>query len=350
MSLFESLYDLSLQLLTAPPRSELGRLTLHHCHSHEEAKRLVETAVLQREMPSESPTSRWGILRVFMRNLVNRSQAPMTGAAMLHCLNQIGSRATDEASRTAALINAVADNYRLSQSLAAALEPGRAPDGSRDYLDWLADRIAEYRWMPVDQIDTDRVLIQLHNIASDCATKIPNMGIALTSNLFADLGIRVVGKPDLHVLPTVQGLLGIDTLRPDRCIRELIRITKEDAPRVEASGRFDWLTGGLYPRDIDRMMYLIGSDNFHLGGSQLKRQAPRRRGLMLATLIDADSSTGATRMLRPAQTIEPPRAPPRLRTAAQRPQLAEVRMQDTTARQQFFDALGHVQAARDLVG
>lgn len=292
MAIFEDLYDLSIRLLTAPPKSELGRLTLHHCRSNAEAEALVRAAVLTREMPGEVATTRWGILRVFMRNLVNRSQPAMAAQAMLHCLDDVSLLAQDEASRTAALVNAVAGNAQLSHSLQAALSGNRAPDGCNDYLDWLSARIGEYGQMPVAEINADRVLSQLHHIASDHRTKIPNMGIALASNLFADLGIRVVGKPDLHVLPTVKELLGDSALTPDECIREVIRISQEDAPLVAASGRFNWLTGGLYPRDIDRMMYLIGSDNFRLNGTQQKRGAPRRRVLMLNALIDASRAVG----------------------------------------------------------
>jgi len=294
MNTFETLYDLSIELLTARPGSALGRLTAHHSHGTEEAEAIVKAAVLTRAMPSESPTTQWGILRVFMRNLVNRSQAPMTSGAMLRCLDQVTSLEPDDASRTAALINAVAGHVRLGQSLAAVLERGRAPDGCNNYLDWLAERMEEYRQMPVDEIQADRVLRQLHCIALDSKTKIPHLGLALASNLFADLGIRVVGKPDLHVLPTMAGLLGVDQLTPGKCIRELIRMALQDAPRVAANARFSWLTGGLYPRDVDRMMYLMGSDNFRLNGTQQKHGAPKRRAMMLETLFRAAGSPTPT--------------------------------------------------------
>jgi hypothetical protein len=45
--------------------------------------------------------------------------------------------------------------------------------------------------MPVADIDAERVLNQLRQMASNRKTKMPNMHIALTSNLFADLGIRL---------------------------------------------------------------------------------------------------------------------------------------------------------------
>ncbi len=299
MSIFEALYDLSIRLLTAPPKSEMGRLTLHHCGSTAEAETLVRSAVLTREMPGEFPVTRWGILRVFMRNLVNRNHPPMSGELMLRCLDEVSVRAQDEVSRTTALVHALVGNAQLSRSLRAVLDRSHAPSGSNDYLDWLNARVEEYRHLPVAAIDTERVLDQLRQIACDRTTKIPNMGIALASNLFADLGIRVLGKPDLHVLETMKGLLGVRSLAESACIREVIRVAKNDASHVSASDRFDWLTGGLFPRDVDRMMYVIGADDFHLDGRKLKRRAPARRSLMIETLIDATRATKQTRLPQP---------------------------------------------------
>ena len=141
--------------------------------------------------------------------------------------------------------------------------------------------------MSVASIDPESVLHQLRQVAHDRPTKIPNVGIALAANLFADLGIRVVGKPDLHVIPTVAGLLGVKSLKPEACIAEIIRISQNEAPLLQANRRFDWLDGGLYPRDLDRIIYLIGSDNFRLNGTQRKHCAPRRRQLMMDVLIKA---------------------------------------------------------------
>ena len=285
MSTFQTLYDLGLKLLTAPPDSDLGRLTHHHCRDRDEASEVLRKAVLQRTMPGEDSSTRWGILRVFMRNLCNRAHAPMPAPEMLNLLDGISSSVQDDLSRTKALEKAVANNARLLPSLQAVLRKGYAPDGCDDYIEWLSKRIEEYRHKPVTDIDPNRVLSQLRHMAIDPKTKIPNMGIALASNLFADLGIRVVGKPDLHVLPTVKGLLGAVRFTPESCIREVIRMSQNEAPLVQESGKFGWLVGGLYPRDVDRMIYLIGSDNFRLDGTRLRRYAPRRRELMLDKLM-----------------------------------------------------------------
>jgi len=299
MSTFEALYDLSIRMLSASPNSDLGRLTLHHCKSVDEAAALVRAAVLTRVMPGEASDNRWSILRVFMRNLVNRSQAPMSAQAMLRCLDEVSLNAPDESARIDAVANAVAGNSKVSASLGAALARGRAPDGCNDYLDWLSARIEEYRHMPVAQINAKHVLSQLRSISSGQRTKIPNMGIALASNLLADLGIRVVCKPDLHVLPTMECILRVASLSPEDCIRGVLQLGQEDAPLVAASGRFDWLTGGLYPRDLDRIIYLIGSDNFRLNGTQNKREAPKRREVMKRALMEI---SGAGRQPQPTST------------------------------------------------
>ena len=90
----------------------------------------------------------------------------------------------------------------------------------------------------------------------------------------------MVGKPDLHVLPTIAAVLGKRCLSPEECIRELIVAAQREAPVVRATTGYGWLDGGLFPRDIDRVIYLIGSDNFRLDGVRRKRSAPARRELM----------------------------------------------------------------------
>ena len=94
----------------------------------------------------------------------------------------------------------------------------------------------------------------------------------------------MVGKPDLHVLPTIAAVLGKRCLSPEECIRELIVAAQREAPVVRATTGYGWLDGGLFPRDIDRVIYLIGSDNFRLDGVRRKRSAPARRQLMVAAL------------------------------------------------------------------
>ncbi|MFY7916064.1 MAG: hypothetical protein ACOVPA_15545, partial [Rubrivivax sp.] len=145
-----------------------------------------------------------------------------------------------------------------------------------------------YSQMPVADIQADYVLRDLQSIASRPDTKIPNMGIPLAANLLADLGVRVVGKPDLHVLPTISAALGTP-VSAEECIRQLIRMAQQEAPSLGADPAFHWLDGGLYPRDIDRVIYLVGSDNHKLDGNRRKRSAPARRQLMADVLAPPEN-------------------------------------------------------------
>jgi len=301
MLTFETAFDLALRLLTASPDTAMGRLTKHHCPDEKTGFSLLQGAILQRVMPGENPSTRWGIVRIFMRNLVNRAQAPMTAEAMVKILNLISTKHEAETEQIAALTKAVSNTQRLSDSLGALLDTRRAPEGSSDYIEWLHNRVLFYTRMSVADIDAEIVLQDLRYMASHPATKIPNMGIALASNLFADLGVRVLGKPDLHVLPTISAVLGSRApLSAEMCIRELIRMTQEESPYLMTNSFYSWLDGGLYPRDIDRIIYLIGSDNFRLDGNRHKRSAPARRELMAQTLLEARNRCTSHRLGEPA--------------------------------------------------
>jgi len=235
-------------------------------------------------MPQESSVSRWGILRIFMRNLVNRSHSPMPAEDMLCLLNAIEASAESFAQRCMLLAARVNQNRRLAESLAAFVDPQKAPCRAPTYIDWICSRLVFYAQLPVDRIDAGAVLSDLEQIAKDPRSKIPNMGIALAANFLADLGVRSVAKPDLHVLPSMRGFLD-RALKPEACVKAVIRAAQQEAPQVKEMLRFNWLTGGLYPRDLDRIIYLIGSDNFLLDGTKKRRPAPIRRKLVLEALL-----------------------------------------------------------------
>lgn len=74
---FSSLYDLALELLTAPSESPLHKWTAHHFESREDAERILRASILKDTMPGESNQTDWGITRIFLFNLINRAQAPM---------------------------------------------------------------------------------------------------------------------------------------------------------------------------------------------------------------------------------------------------------------------------------
>lgn len=285
MSVFVTLYNLALAILTAPANSQLGKLTRHHYATHQRAEATLQTAILQRTMPGEEPGTPWGILRVFMRNLVNGSYAAIDPDDMLGRLNRIEEETQNFFDRCNKLVASMAGIPRLRRSLAAFLDPRHAPCNATDYIDWVTGRLSAYSALPVGDIDPNVVLHDLCTMASSQDTKIPGMGIPYAANFFADLGVRSVAKPDLHVKPTVQGLFGRQFSKP-ACIAKVIELAKHESLELQESRCFAWLTGGLYPRDIDRIIYLIGSDNFLLNGDRNRRLAPRRRELLLAKLLE----------------------------------------------------------------
>ena len=68
----------------------------------------------------------------------------------------------------------------------------------------------------------------------------------------------------------------------------LIRIARIEDQVLCQDDEFGWIqaAGGLRPRFLDRLIYLIGSDNFKLDGVKNKRQAPQRRALMRQALLE----------------------------------------------------------------
>ncbi len=77
MTHFADLYQLAIRILTATRNSDLGRLSLHSGKSEADAHVLLREAICQETMPSESGNAPWAVMRVFMRNLVNRAFAPV---------------------------------------------------------------------------------------------------------------------------------------------------------------------------------------------------------------------------------------------------------------------------------
>jgi hypothetical protein len=272
--IFGTLYDTAIELFTAGKSGPWAGLSLHHL-TEADAHTTVRQALLQRRMPGESTDTRFAILRVFLRNLVNTSYPRMSSEGMLDLLNTIEASATDEVARVALLRNALPS--RLQDSLDAILASSRF-EGMIDGLDWLGGRICHYGTLENTATINPEGFINDVLVLSRGDRKIPNMGIALAANLLADLGIRTAVKPDLHIKPTMAAL-GLGFNDAD-AIRAIIRIAQNEHAAVSQNPYFAWL-GGLYPRDIDRLIYLIGSDNLHLDGRRRKRKAPARRALMI---------------------------------------------------------------------
>jgi hypothetical protein len=341
MPIFSTLYDLAHRLLTAPPQSALGQLSLHSGMDAEEAHRVLRAAILQSTIPGEDAGTRWGVVRIFMRNLVNRAFAPMKGEAMLQLLSEVEAQvpAATRDERIGLLMNRVRATSRpLAESLEALVQ--KRPVAEMDYITWLQQRVAFYAGQPVEQLDPQRIIEDVRVIATQPATRIPNMGTALAANLLGDLGARALVKPDKHILLTMSALVPEGRLSPEDCICTVIQMARQEAPGLRQDERFAWMPHGLHPRHLDRLVYLIGSDNFHLDGRQKRRWAPHRRQLMLAALQGRPGDAEAVLARPPA-----PRTPPRGGAAARGDARIVRDNAGTDAEAMFYDALGGDESA-----
>ena len=92
-------------------------------------------------------------------------------------------------------------------------------------------------------------------------------------------------KPDLHVTP-IANMLNLSAGEVD-AFKGLVKIAQIEQEKLSRNSKFQWLNdqGGLFPRHLDRLIYMIGSDNFLLNSEQSKRHAPDRRQLIKDALV-----------------------------------------------------------------
>lgn len=288
MNNFKNLYNFAHRILTSPDKSQLGSLSMHSGLLDDEAHDVLRRSILKATMPGESCDSEWAVVRVFMRNLVNRAFPKMKDADVVQLLSEVEvvSELTDQR------INLLSDRLFaispvLFESLDALLK--KSPESGGGYLSWLRKREFFYKNLPLNQLDVEQVIADVRVLSSDPVTRIPNMGVALAANLLADLGAPMFSKPDKHVLCAISALMGVDNINPEDCIRKVVTIAQSESDRLRNDLEFGWLTSGLYPRHLDRLIYMIGSDNFLLNGRQKKHYAPHRRKLMFDVLGKNDS-------------------------------------------------------------
>ncbi len=290
-TVFEVLYELGVELQS---NSDLKSLTCHHNPHRDEVEATLRRLILQIGRPGENVTSSWGRVRIFCRNYVNRSQAAATALEVTNLLGTVESSCIDEN-----------DRIRLLPSLARSILEGRRADemvealirvtspepnlalGNRSFLQWVEDRWL--RWVNASpfELDEDELLSDLRSICDRNYFKIKGVGLPLAANFLADLGLHAFGKPDLHVKP----LMNMLTLQEgeEAAFRALVKIARIEAVALSHNRRFGWLeeAGGLMPRHLDRVIYLIGSDKFGVNGRAQKRKAPDRRVLMIKALVSA---------------------------------------------------------------
>jgi hypothetical protein len=217
-------------------------------------------------------------------------------SSLQEMLLNIEKNLKSEADRIHALANVQADKLQgarpqeFVQSLARILDPlPKAALEHMNYLDWLDTRWTHWSQQPVQNLSVDELLKDLDVLSKNPDTKILGMGLPLAANFMADIGLGAFAKPDLHVTPIVSLLqLSIERRDEERhAFSGLIKIAQFEDRILRNDARFAWMqqVGGLKPRFLDRLIYLIGSDNFNLDGVKSKRQAPNRRHLMRQVLL-----------------------------------------------------------------
>lgn len=291
MTAFEVLYDLALEIQIDPRHA---KLTAHHHGDRTAVEANLRRVILQTVMPDEAINSHWQKLRIFCRNYVNRAQPAVTAAQMQDLLRVVEQTHEREDDRVAALAQTAAQvltGPRVGE-LTAALQQVSSPRSVEalnglSYLEWIEARWIHWANARADDLDAAELLRDVHVLSQNKATKIGGLGLPLAANFFADMGLPAFAKPDLHVTPIVS-LLVLRTGESE-AFAGLIRIAKAEHALLRRQQRFAWLedAGGLWPRFFDRLIYLIGSDNFELSGRKNKRCAPQRRDLMRDALIAA---------------------------------------------------------------
>ncbi len=294
-SAFRVLFDLALQVRLDPA---LRTLTRHPATDGTVVEADLRRSILCDVMPGEAALTRWQKLRVFCLNLVNRSRPPLETEEVLALLGEIQAAHADDDDRIRALAAMTGEGRpgRRPREFFAAVRRVTLPQplpalGHLTYLEWIEQRWLHWIGQPAHALEADALLADLDILSQHPATKIVGMGLPLAANFMADIGVPAFAKPDLHVMPII-GLLQLSIDRKDEereAFRGLVRIARAEGEEIGRDRRFAWLqdAGGLRPRHLDRLIYLVGSDNFHLDGRRNRRQAPARRALMRSALIRA---------------------------------------------------------------
>ena len=296
MTIFELLYSLAIDIRTKP---EYRRLTKHHEPNIEKAEQDIQDAILQDVFPGENTSSDWRIFRIFCFNYVNRAQAQISfrsqkNSDAVKMLLAAADNCCSDEEKIASVVSAAARELsgRNREKMIAALTKLTAKEvldelDGLSYLDWIKNRLSYWSSLQnVHQVNFNVLYEDLLTLAHDRRrTKIVGMGIPLAANFFADCGLKAFVKPDLHVAP-ISNLL---TLSWDEktAIKGILEISKVESNEVLKNYKFEWLKekNGLWPRYLDRVIYLIGSDSFTLDDKKAKKWAEYRRKLMRKTLI-----------------------------------------------------------------
>lgn len=286
---FEILYDLALDLQRNP---SFAKFTFHHNPDRALVEASLRHGILESLMPGEAVHSQWGKVRIFCRNFVNRAQPVVSSDQMHSLLQTVENLFQHDEDRIEALASMAASTFsvRRKNELVFALEKITSKKkidylSNLTYLEWIENRWFYWENKQIEDLDAEELLRDLQVLYFHTETKIPGMGLPLAANFFADMGLTAFAKPDLHVTPVVN-MLTLQTGEVE-AFEGVVKIAKIEHQKLIRNLRFSWLNdhGGLRPRHFDRLIYMIGSDNFLLNSHQSKRHAPQRRQLMREALI-----------------------------------------------------------------
>lgn len=292
---FETLYDLAIEIQINPQYQELT------CHSSEIEQVDVESrlrrSILELAVPAEYAHTRWYKTRILCLNLLNRTNVGVRRQEVENLLHFIEAEYKNDQIRVE-MLTSLAGNFitgsgkdKYINALCGFAIPRLHPElGNNTVLDWLDEK-----WLywfgraerPVQELDADELLRDIDALCVNRATKVNGLTLASTANFFGDMGLRAFGSPGKHVAPVINML---QLKKGERsAFRGLVKIAQVENERLFHNRRFGWLQdcGGLYPRYLERIIYMIGSDDYNLVGTKSERAAPLRHKLMRDALIEA---------------------------------------------------------------
>lgn len=289
-TVFETLYDLAIDIRVQP---NYACLTAHGGAIPHIAEVQLQTDLMQLTMPGYTAVTSWDVAQIFILNYINGGrwnpggiqsiQQWFAGAGVFPNTYSKINHLVVSAPHFAIHPNIVATAISLNAPPPAAI-------GYHTWIDWIVARKLHWQNIPCAAIATAQLLNDINTVAPH----FHGLGLALAANFFADIGLPAFAKPDLHV-NSIIGLLGLLTrVSDDKILSAIVRLAQSEAPTISNNRRFNFLVhpaghvaGGLYPRHIDRLIYLIGSDNHGLTGTRRRNQSPARHQLMVERLVQA---------------------------------------------------------------
>jgi len=287
---FETLYDLAISIRINPTHH---KITKNHTLNRDLAENQLRRSILSLVMPGENINSRWEKLRIFCKNLANRDHSPLSFQEVSGLLSKVECLHSDESSRVLSIVDIANETFTSERSaifkdaVKKLTSRELLPElGGISYFDWVDQRWLYWINKSMEEVIFEELIHDIDILCSNKKTKIPGMGLALATNFFADMGVMVFGKPDRHVTP----IMNLLTLRSGEleALKALVSVARIENKILLHNPKFSWLDGygGVTTRYLDRLIYLIGSDNFNLDGQKDNLHVPQRRELIRSAFIE----------------------------------------------------------------